>query len=42
VESAKVTDKSGNAVQLKGLLPDGTFAEETEGAEESTEESTEA
>jgi trigger factor len=32
VESAKVTDKSGNAVQLKGLLPDGTFAPEGEEA----------
>ena len=26
VEAAKVTDKSGNEVVLKGLLPDGTFA----------------
>lgn len=47
VEAAKVTDKSGNEVVLKGLLPDGTFAPEGEestedSAEESTEESTEA
>jgi trigger factor len=42
VESAKVTDKSGNPVQLKGLLPDGTFAPEGDEAEASTEASTEA
>jgi trigger factor len=41
VEGAKVTDKSGNEVRLKGLLPDGTFAEETDASEESAEESTE-
>lgn len=36
VESAKVTDKSGNVVQLEGLQQDGTFAElepDDEGAE---------
>ncbi|WP_017934177.1 trigger factor [Nocardioides sp. Iso805N] len=47
VEAAKVTDKSGNEVVLKGLQPDGTFAPEGEestedSAEESAEESTEA
>jgi trigger factor len=34
VESAKVTDKSGNEVVLKGLLPDGSFAPEGEDADE--------
>lgn len=38
VESAKVTDKSGNEVQLKGLLPDGSFAVEGDEAAESTED----
>ena len=43
VESAKVTDASGNAVQLKGLLPDGTFApEDSEAEAAAAEESTEA
>ena len=37
VEAAKVTDKSGNEVVLKGLLPDGTFAPENEESEETTE-----
>lgn len=38
VESAKVTDKSGNEVVLKGLLPDGSFAPEGEDADEATED----
>ena len=38
VEHAKVTDASGNAVELKTLQPDGTYAEETEEAEETKEE----
>ncbi len=45
VESAVVTDASGNPVELKRLLPDGTIApEDTEEAEsaESTDESGEA
>lgn len=39
VESAKVTDKSGNQVELKNLRPDGTIGEP---AEDATEETTEA
>ena len=42
VEAAKVTDKSGNEVVLKGLLPDGTFAPEGEEAAAAAEESAEA
>ena len=42
VESAKVSDKSGNEVKLKGLLPDGTFAPEGEEAAEGADESADA
>ncbi|MGZ4451963.1 MAG: trigger factor [Nocardioides sp.] len=38
VEAAKVTDKSGNEVVLKGLLPDGTFAPEGDEAAEAADE----
>ena len=41
VESAKVTDKSGNRVELKNLRPDGTIGE-PETADEGAEEPTEA
>ncbi|QGG40796.1 trigger factor [Aeromicrobium yanjiei] len=38
VESAKVTDKSGNVIELSKLRADGTFADDNEGDDESTEE----
>jgi trigger factor len=38
VENAKVTDASGNTVELKTLQPDGTYAEpEAEGADEAAD-----
>jgi trigger factor len=37
VESAKVTDESGNHVELKNLQPDGSIAEPSEAGEEATE-----
>ena len=42
VENAKVTDASGNTVELKTLQPDGTYADpDAEGAE-GTDEAAEA
>ena len=38
VESAIVTDASGNVVELKNLRPDGTIGEPVEEAEEATDE----
>jgi len=38
VENAKVTDASGNTVELKTLQPDGTYADpEAEGADEAAD-----
>ena len=37
VESATVTDASGNVVELKNLLPDGTIGEPPVGAPEAEE-----
>ena len=45
VESATVTDESGNHVELKNLQPDGTIAEpseETDEADEASEEKADA
>jgi trigger factor len=42
VESAKVTDESGNHVELKNLQPDGTIGEPEPAAEAETTEPTEA
>lgn len=42
VESAKVTDASGNTVDLKNLQPDGTIGEPADEADESGEADTEA
>jgi trigger factor len=41
VESAVVTDESGNVVDLKNLQPDGTLADPTAAAPESSEETEE-
>lgn len=42
VESAKVTDASGNSVDLKNLQPDGTIGEPADETDESGEADTEA
>jgi trigger factor len=42
VESATVTDTSGNHVELKLLRPDGTIGEPVDEVEETSEESSEA
>ncbi len=40
VESAKVTDTSGNPVELTNLRPDGTIGEPVEATDENTDEAT--
>ena len=40
VEGAKVSDKSGNAIDLSKLQADGTFAEDAAESDESAAEST--